>query len=269
MAMRAVAATPEPAPAAADWRRPVPPAPGPIRFARYAFGPNRLGYCGPEASTELFAQATGHGDLRKLRELAAEFEGAFPYLCLIARASGGNDPLASDVVEAYWLGGRLATAVRPSTFGDSLDSRFRRRIPRDRWRWLSAAPDAGAVPNHAFHVLDVFPKVGLLRTGEIDRVVETMDSCRIRWGRILERDGDSLVVSTVPLELVAGDLRLGAPRIERVRGWIDGRGFVEDVAPGDVISIHWDWACERLDEPRLDALRRSTLAELAIANTTL
>ena len=49
---------------------------GPIRFARYAFGPNRLGYCGPEGSTELFQQATAGGDERALRQLARDFEGA-------------------------------------------------------------------------------------------------------------------------------------------------------------------------------------------------
>jgi hypothetical protein len=269
MVERAFAATPVTPTAAADWRRPVPPAPGPIRFARYAFGPNQLGYCGPEAATDLFDHATGGGDLRKLRELAGQFEGAYPYLCLIARDSGRRDPLAADVVEAYWLGGRLAGGGRPRAFGESLDRRFRRRIAPDRWRWLASAADAGAAPSHAFHVLDVFPKVGFLRTGEIDRVVETMDSCRIRWGRILERDGDSLVVSAVPLELQGGSLALGTPRIERVRGWIDGRGFVEDAGPGDVISMHWDWACERLDAPRLESLRRSTIAELAAANASL
>ena len=40
-----------------DWNRPIQPAPGPIRFARYAFGPNRLGYCGPDEAGELFQQA--------------------------------------------------------------------------------------------------------------------------------------------------------------------------------------------------------------------
>jgi hypothetical protein len=253
----------------AGWQRRVRPAPGPIRFARYAFGPNRLGYCGPDASAELFAQATRGGDLGKLRELAAQFEGAYPYLALIARANGRPDPLAAEVVEAYWLGGRLAAGVRPRLLGDSLEDRFRRRIPGDRWRWLAAAAEAGAVPNHAFHVLDVFPKVGLLRTAEIDRVVETMDACRIRWGRVLERDGDCLVVSTVPLELVEGKLGFGAPRIERVRGWVDGSGFVEDAAAGDVVSMHWDWACERLDPRRLAQLRRSTEAELRVANATI
>jgi hypothetical protein len=96
-----------------------------------------------------------------------------------------------------------------------------------------------------------------------------MDSCRIRWGRVLERDGDTLVVSAVPLEMHDGKLRLGPPRPERIRGWVDGAGFVEDAAPGDVVSIHWDWACERLDAERLAGLRASTAAELRIANRTI
>jgi hypothetical protein len=96
-----------------------------------------------------------------------------------------------------------------------------------------------------------------------------MDSCRIRWGRILERDGDSLVVSAVPLVYTGGRLELGAPRIERIRGWVDGHGFVEDATAGDVIAIHWDWACERLDARRLAALQASTTRELALANLTI
>jgi Family of unknown function (DUF6390) len=252
-----------------DWSRPIAPASGPIRFARYAFGPNRLGYCGPDEAGELFAQATSGGDLRKLRDLAGQFEGAYPYLCLIAGSSGIPDPLNETVVEAYWLGNALLGGVRPRTFGDSLEVRFRARIRDDGWRWLAGKPGEGAVPNHAFHVLDVFPRVGMLRTGEIERALEVMDSCRIRWGRVLERDGDSLVVSAVPLLMVDGKLRLGAPRVEKVRGWVDGAGFVEDAVAGDVISIHWDWACERLDARRLAALRSVTAAELRLANQTI
>jgi len=257
------------APAASDWARPVAPAPGPIRFARYAFGPNSLGYCGPDEAGELFAQATLGHDLRKLRDLAGQFEGAYPYLSLIARSCGIADPLDAGVVEAYWLGNRLLDDVRPRDFGESLETRFKRRLRDDGWRWLGSKPEAGAVPNHAFHVLDVFPKVGMLRTGEVERALEVMDSCRIRWGRVLERDGDSLVVSAVPLVMAGGRLRLGAPCIEKIRGWVDGTGFVDDVAPGDVVSIHWDWACERLDARRLAALRRATTAELELANLTI
>lgn len=251
------------------WDRPIAPVPGPVRFARYAYGPNRLGYCGPDEAGELFQQATGGGDLARLRELAAQFEGAYPYLCLIARSNGIGDPLDAAVVEAYWLGSRMLQKVRIRDFGDSLEDRFRARLRGDGWRWLGAKPAAGALPNHAFHVLDVFPRLGLMRTGEIDRVLETMDACRIRWGRVLERDGDSLVVSVVPLELAQGRLRLAAPRVERVRGWVDGSGFVEDVLAGDIVSIHWDWACERLDAGRLAALRGVTEGELRLANQTI
>ena len=256
-------------PPALDWNRPIPPSPGPVRFARYAFGPNRLGYCGPDEAGELFQQATIGQDLGRLRELAGQFEGAFPYLRLIALGNGIADPLDAAVVEAYWLGSDLADRVRPAAFGRSLEERFRSRIRGDGWRWLGAKPEAGAVPNHAFHVLDVFPKVGMLRTGDVDNALKVMDSCRIRWGRILEHDGESLVVSAVPLEMADGKLRLGHPRVERIRGWVDGTGFVEDAAPGDVVAIHWDWACERLDAARLGALQRSTSAELRLANQTL
>jgi hypothetical protein len=252
-----------------DWRRPVPPAPGPVRFARYAFGPNRLGYCGPDEAGELFAQATIGREEPRLRALARQFEGAYPYLELIARSNDIADPLDARIVEAYWLGGPMLGRVRPQDLGPSLEGRFRARLPADGWRWLATKPDAGAVPVHAFHVLDVFPRLGLLRSGETDRALEVMDSCRIRWGRVLERDGDWLVVSAVPLELTDGKLRLGAARPERIRGWADGAGFVEDARPGDVVSIHWDWACERLDEPRLAALRTSTLRELELANLTI
>jgi hypothetical protein len=96
-----------------------------------------------------------------------------------------------------------------------------------------------------------------------------MDSCRIRWGRVLERVGDSLVVSAVRLTMLDGRLRLGSPQVERIRGWVDGAGFVDDVSAGDVVSIHWDWACERLDPRRLAALRQVTTAELELANRTI
>src|SRR5690349_13936576 len=144
--------------------------PGPILFARYAFGPNRLGYCGPDAVVELFEEGTRGGDERALRELAQGFEGAWPYLELIARANRIDDPLDRRVVEAYWLGNELLDAVRPADLGSSLAARFRPRLRADGWRWLAGKPEAGAVPVHAFHVLDVFPRVGLLRSGSIDHV---------------------------------------------------------------------------------------------------
>jgi hypothetical protein len=122
---------------------------------------------------------------------------------------------------------------------------------------------------HAFHVLDVFPKVGLMRSEQVDNVLRTMDSCRIRWGRVLERDGDQLLVNAVPLALVNGELTLGPARLERINAWRDGQGFLGEVAPDDVVSIHWDWACDVLDTAQVGRLIAWTRRQLRIANETI
>ena len=249
--------------------RPLAEASGPVLFARYAFGPNRLGYCGPEEVEELFGEGTGAGDDPALRHLAQAFEGAWPYLELIARANGRADPLDRGVVEAYWLGNELLEQVSPGAFQASLSTRFRPRLRLEGWRWLAGAPVSGGVPVHAFHVLDVFPRVGLLRSGALDRAMETMDSCRIRWGRVLERDGDWLVVNVVPLAMAAGRLELGAARPERVQAWRGGSSFVADVQPDDVISVHWSWACDRLTPGQLAGLVYWTNRQIRVANLTI
>lgn len=246
-----------------------PAATGPVLFARYAYSPNRLGLCGPDDAQALFGEATENGDDRELRALARGFEGAFPYLELIARANAIADPLDRRVVEAYWLGSALLDRVTPNLFGDSLRSRFRPRLDQPTWRWLESSAPGGAKPVHAFHVLDVFPKVGLMRSDQVDNVMRVMDACRIRWGRVLERDGDQLVVNAVPLALTDGKLTLGEPHIERITAWRDGHGFIGDVAPGDVVSIHWDWACDVLGPDQVGRLIAWTRRELKLANETL
>ncbi len=239
---------------------------GPLLFARYAYGPNRLGLCGPDDAASLFGEISEGGDERQVRELARGFEGAYPYLELIARANGVPDPLSARVVEGYWLGGPMVEAVTPNQLAESMRTRFRPRLRAKVFRELRDAAPAGSKPVHAFHVLDVFPKVGLMRSEQADHVIETMDSCRVRWGRVVERVGDELAVRAVPLSLVGGKLALGEPRIERITAFRDGRGFIGDVVPGDVVSIHWNWACEVLDPGRLERLIATTRRELAIAN---
>jgi hypothetical protein len=241
---------------------------GPVLFARYAYGPNRLGYCGPEDADALLEAGSARQD-DILRALAIQFEGAYPYLALIARSNGIADPLDRRVVEAYWLGNDLVTAVPVGRFGESLDERFRARLRPATWRLMATKPAAGARPVHAFHVLDVFPRVGLLRGGAVDDVVKTIDACRIRWGRVIERIGDQLIVSAPALELVAGRLRVGAPRPERIRAWRDSTGFIAVPEPGDVVSIHWSWACDRLDPRQFTNLVAWTDHQLEIANQTI
>jgi hypothetical protein len=238
---------------------------GALRFAAYAYPPNALGYCGPDAAEQLLQQVCAGVDDPDLRRLARGFEGAWPYLELIAGANGIRDPLHPAVVEAYWVGNALLDRVGPRLFGDSLELRFRARAGRSWDRLVDPVP-AGAVPHHSFHVFGVYPWVGLLREGRVDEPLHVLDRCRVRWGRVLEVRGPRAVVASRPLCWDGRRLLLAAERPEEVLLRVDGLGLAGPVQVGDWCSLHWDWVCERLDRRQLSALVHRSAAQLAAVN---
>ena len=80
-------------------------------FARYAFPPNSHGFCGPGDHTAFFEYGVSGVDDGGLRAMSQQFAGAWPYLELIAGATGLRDPLDRRVVEAYWVGSPRLDAV--------------------------------------------------------------------------------------------------------------------------------------------------------------
>lgn len=157
-------------------------------FARYAYAPNELGYCGPPESKVLLAGA----------------------------AAGRGDPVG------------------------------------------------GAT--HAFHVFVVYPWVGLLGSGgDVARSVQ----CRVRWGTVESVDGEHARVRCPWLGWDGRELALAEERVSTCR-WARGEHtFVADLRPGDVVAMHWDWICDRLDPAGLAALTESTARQLSATNIWL
>jgi len=242
---------------------------GAVRFGRYAFPPNRLGYCGPSDHAALLEYVAGGRPDRGLVELERRFEGAYPYLALIALANRISDPFHERVVEAYWIGNSLLARVGAAPFQDSLRSRFGRRMDGRSFDWLAAKLRLGAVPHHDFHVFDVYTRAGLMNDPAAPVLLGTMDSCRISWGTVLAVEPDRLLIRRAPLVLAGGRLALGEPRAERVARQVDGRGFVDEAQPGDRVSVHWSWACEVLTPGDLARLQAVTSRCLALANLTI
>ena len=84
---------------------------GLARCSRYSFGPNRLHYCGPDKTREIYDYIKeGAGDAG-LGLILKEFKTLYPYLRLIAEANNIRNHFDDRVVEAYWIGNELLENV--------------------------------------------------------------------------------------------------------------------------------------------------------------
>jgi Family of unknown function (DUF6390) len=238
-------------------------------FARYAYAPNHLGYCGPSDSAALAElAATGQTD-GDVRAIASRFSGAWPYLYVLAELAGIADPLDERVVRAYWTGSALLDEVDRPRFWRSLLDRIGAAGAGRYWAHLKPALLAEAMPTHGFHVFGVYPWTRLLTAGNPGPALQVLDSCRIRWARVISAEADAAIVKGRHLDWDGQALRLGDEREESVRLTDGGRAFVSDVTPGDWLAVHWDLACERLAADELWQLRRWTDWQLAATNARL
>jgi len=239
------------------------PVSGALLFAKFAAPPNSLGYCGGDDHRTLVELLAAGLDGPDLVRLCRAFEGAWPYLRRIATSAELADPLDPRVVEAYWIGNRLLDRVSPADFAADLERRFKPRTARADWPWLMAKPVEGSLPHHSFHVLEVMPRIGLLRAGHVAAILPSMEQCLIRPARVIANDPDGLLVETRPLVIVDGRLAFGPPVDQHVR---DGQ---VEASPGDVIAIHWGWSCGRLSRRQAQRLSAVTAAAMRRANETI
>ncbi|HET7855167.1 MAG TPA: DUF6390 family protein [Gaiellaceae bacterium] len=238
---------------------------GALLFARYAYPPNALGYCGADDARTLLEYGDASASDGGLVQLARSFEGAWPYLELIAHANGIEDPLDPQAVEAYWIGSRLLEQVDPGRLVQQLDDRFRMRAGR-AWTQLTETLPKHVPPHHNFHVFGVYPWVGLLQAGNVAEPLRVLDSCRITSGRVHSVSDGVADVLVQPLVWDGRTLGLGPPVPRRAEWRREGLGFVRDLVPGDWVALHWDWVCDRLSFRQKEALAYYTSRTLALAN---
>ena len=244
------------------------PGAGEALFARYAYPPNELGYCGPPdpAAVMDVAGSTSGRPVAGFRERARSFDGAWVYLEIIAAATG-LDPLDPRVVEAYWIGNALLDEVDPVRFKREVRLRFATETTAD-WGALDGARPAYA--HHSFQVFVVYPWVRLLGRGNTP--LHVLDRCRIRSGVVQSVAGDAVIVQTRPITWNGTRLSFGAPVDERVRWAQDSRSLLAAVPGGGTIStgwtvaIHWDWVCDRLSPAQSVALDERTGRQLELTN---
>lgn len=238
---------------------------GLLMFAKYAFPPNFLQLCGPRENNVIFEILTDgefRRDVGELKEALLQFEGAVPYLRLIAETNGIKDIFDSNVVEAYWLGNNFLKKVEMKDVFSHLEKRFKRSIKKKDWFWLVSQSVPQAKPFHGFHVFDIYRRAGLLRSGETKNFLETMDKCRIGWGRVESVYSGMALANYTPLEFKEGKLGFGEIKTKRF--------FVLDplIKKDDEVSLHWDYICDKITPIQKKNLIYWTNYHLRLANQT-
>ncbi|MBN9096717.1 MAG: hypothetical protein J0I49_01160, partial [Pseudonocardia sp.] len=171
-----------------------------------------------------------------------------------------DDPLEHRLVEAYWLGRDLG--VDHARFADELLAVIG---PQAGHYWTHLTPEllASGSPDHGFHVFGVYPWSRLLGAGP--EPLHVLDSCRIRWGVVVGRDGTGAEVSTSHLTWDGAVLDLAGPTVER----IPEANVQVDVEVGDQVALHWEWLCDHLTPTQCEALEASTRRELTATTARL
>ena len=208
---------------------------GAALFARFAYPPNELGYCGPEGASALLDDRATVEITRRARA----FEGAWCYLEFLAEAVGCPDPLEETVVAAYWIGGELLESVDPEALVARLEDRFRGQLG-GTWREAHGR----ALPHHSFQVFEVYPWAGLLGQAATPTAVCVLDRCRIRTGEVLTVHGESARVLCRPLVWSPAGLALGEAHEEEVRWSVGGHALIAPPEQGDLVALHWDWVAQ-------------------------
>jgi hypothetical protein len=107
-----------------------------------------------------------------------------------------------------------------------------------------------------------------MRTGIVDQPLHVLDQCRTTAALVESANGNLAHVLARPLVWNGATLGLGAWARREVRWRDDGLSLVGDVGPGDWVSLHWDFVCERLAPAAARRLERVTRRVLASVNAT-
>ena len=217
-------------------------------FARYAWPPNERGYCGPPDSSIVDIGAR-----------ARLFDGAWAYLEYLASVAGLDDPLDVRVVEAYWVGNELLSSASSAALVSFLADRFRGQLG-GTWRSASSR----AVPHHSFQVFEVYPWAGILAKTGHPQALSVLQDCRIRTGTVLSVADGTATVSSAPLVWDGSELSVAAPRHESVR-W---SAPLPVPVPGDLVSLHWDWICDKITSAQGLLIAEREEPYLSVATTS-
>lgn len=229
--------------------------------SRFAYPPNSYALCGPSKQNDLQWYASQKKTDKGLSEILSQFATLYPYLCFIAGENNMKDPFDPLVVEAYWIGNSLLERASPSSFARLLTDTLgiKQKITRPDLDTLLSKLPHGALPHHAFHVLNIWRRTG---HHDIAHTLSSMEACLINWGKITKKLKKSVIVATRRLQMKNDHLVFGDIRTRNIQIY----DTVKNLKCDDWISYHWGTFCTKLSKHTLSHLIFYTQKALDLCN---
>ncbi len=238
---------------------------GLFQCGRYAFMPNFYAYCGPDKNKSLFEYIAAKYYEPNLNQILSEFEVMHPYLKLIAYNNKIKEEFDPRIIEAYWLGNDLTERVdikklyRHFTENKNLKAKIKKSTIE---KVLGYIPDRSK-PHHNFHVINIWLRAGKMN---IKHTLHSINECRISWGKVKKIKKNSVIVEYQPLVIENDKLKFDKIIDREVLTKFDDKSFVKDLQINDIITIHWGWVCEKINQSQLINLKKYTCQSLKIFN---
>lgn len=238
---------------------------GLLECLKYSLPPNWLSFCGPDKKQDLKDYYRFNLADQGLSENLSRFYTLYGYLSFIACENNIREPFDIAVVKAYWLGNRLLKKFNPRRFYYYLRDNLalKKKLSQKELTILFGKIPQGALPNHAFHVFNIPWRTGFL---PIEHTLQTMDACRISWGKVISQKNGILVVETPPVVYKNNKLQLGKTVFKKIVARIDNLNLADELLSGELISFHWGFLCNKINPAEADNLRYYTQLALNLAN---
>jgi hypothetical protein len=146
------------------------------------------------------------------------------------------------------------------------DLKVKDKLKNKEFSWLTEKIEKGAVPHHSFHVFNIWQQAG---HNDLLSDLTRMDECRISSGIVTSVNGAEIIVRAEPLIYENGKFALGPVISKSLTRQLESEYDIEQIKPGQIVSIHWSVPCEVITSAQADTLRKYTLKNLAFANLNI
>lgn len=241
---------------------------GLILCAKYSVAPNYFGYCGPDKNSNLLDHLReGIGD-REVESILGEFATLYLNLKFISSQNKIPDVFDSKVVEAYWIGNSLLDGISNRDYSYLLDELFEmpKKVGNKQFSLMrKKILTFKLYPHHSFHVFNIFKRTG---NDPSFHTMQTMDECRIAWGRVesVGKDG-SVRVSYLPLTSQNNRIKIGKETIRTIKLEYKKKRFIGAIKAGDLVSFHWGFVCDVISPIQVKHLSFYTQKAIDYYNT--